>query len=218
MSGTRTGFWGLLEGMHYREHGRWKRFEKLLIADASEKVENYINFGTLSVPGRFWEYAMQYADAVQKYSNRLLDEAADRERDVATQITAFKNTIHSVISHAGALEKDFETTLREKGITLEDVSDELSVLYQRIVDELQEEFPSPDKAPSHEQRQEMAKTVLDKAENAVIKYAVDHDMAEANVEALNQHFEKLKSIVMTLVVATGGVFFRRKRMRTDTCI
>lgn len=203
--------------MCLRDHGRWKRFRWLVIADAAKKVvEMYINFGT-SVPERFQEYTMVYADAVQKYSDGLLDEAANCEPDLAAQIAVFRNTIHSVVSHAGALEKDFGI-LREKGITLENVSDDLSVLYQRIVDELQERFPPPDKAPSHEQRQEMMKTVLEKTGNASIRYAVDHGMTEENVGVLQEHIEKLNPFVMTLVVATGEILLRRKQTRTDTCI
>lgn len=177
----------------------------MAIAGASDKVEWYKwRFGRGYDPGRFWEYALSYSWGVQRYANRILRRAANDEPDVATQITAFRDTLHSIISHAGTLEKDFEDVLlTNPGVTLEQVSDGISVWYQRIVDELQEEFSQTDEVPTHEERREIMVTILGKAKPSLVEYAVRHGMTKTQAEMLEAHFEKLEPFVETLIVTTG---------------
>ena len=95
------------------------------------------------------------------------------------------------------------TELTQQGLTLDRISDELGIIFDDILDRLKETSPPPDQAPSHEQRQEMVNTVLDRAEQGLVDFARKHGMSEDGLRNLRSSSARLKQLTKKLVAITG---------------
>ena len=136
-----------------------------------------------------------------KTTNERLNSAA-RQFDVAEKIDEFRSTFHNIVSSSNEI-RGHMTELTQQGLTLDRISDELGIIFDDILDRLKETFPPPDQAPSHEQRQEMVNTVLDRAEQGLVDFARKHGMSEDGLRNLRSSFARLKQLTKKLVVITG---------------
>ena len=136
-----------------------------------------------------------------KATNERLNAAA-REFEVAEKIHEFRSTFHAIVSTSNEI-RGHMTELTQQGLTLDQISDELGVIFNDILGHLKKTFPPPDQAPNHEQRQEMVNTVLERAEQELVDFARKYGMSEDGLENLRSSFDRLKPHVEKLVVITG---------------
>jgi hypothetical protein len=148
-----------------------------------------------------WEKIFDFADGFVKAADKQLNAAA-REFNVAEKIDEFRNTFHNVVAASSDI-RGHMTELTQQGLTLDQISDELGVIFNDVLEYLKKTFPPPDQAPGHEQRQEMVETVLDRAEQGLLDFACKHGMSQDGLEKLRSSFDRLKPHVEKLVVITG---------------
>ena len=118
------------------------------------------------------------------------------------KIDEFRSTFQNIVSTSSEI-REHMTELTQRGLTLDQISDELGVIFNDILAHLKKAFPPPDQAPSHEARQEMVTSVLDRAEQGLQGFARKHGMSEDGLENLRSSFDRLKPHVEKLVVITG---------------
>jgi hypothetical protein len=149
-----------------------------------------------------WEKIISVQEGLLRYTDGALNDAT-RDFHIPDQVGAFKEVFRELISEAADLRVKITNLINQNGGRLEDISDELGQAFGVILDDLKAAFPPPDHAPGHQQRQEMTTSVLDKAEQAILDLASKHGMSEEHLHELQASLEKLKPIVMKLVVITG---------------
>lgn len=150
-----------------------------------------------------WEKIVAYADKLLEVTNEGLNTAA-REFHIQEKIDDFRNTFGDIVFASTEI-REHMTELTQKGLTLDQISDELGVIFNDILDHLRKSFPPPDQAPSHEERLERVISILDEAERRLLDFARKHGMSEDGVENLRGSFDRLKPHIQKLVVITGDL-------------
>jgi len=82
------------------------------------------------------------------------------------------------------------------------VSKELGHSFDKVLRSLQEEFPPPKEAPSHEERVLMVSRALIAVEKKVVEVLSRHGVDKAHIRSL---FDKLGPIIRDLVVIAGDI-------------
>ena len=163
-------------------------------------VYNKIEDATANLPS--WDRIASFGSGLLKQADEDLSNAI-KQWPIKEDVESFRATLQELLYSANAIRADFAHVTEKKGLTFEDISDELGAAFQAVLEELKEAFPPPDQAPSHEARQNMTRTTLQKIEQALLDFARKHDVPEDRVEALLVSFGKLVPIVEKLVVITG---------------
>ena len=161
-----------------------------------ERLGSYTDTDVPAVAADFWERTTDMSVAVQKYASDLLDNIGN-----AVQIREVKDSIQGAITWAGRLQEDLKPFL--SGHDSGAVSDQVNGIFQVVLDDLKDTFPPTDQAPSHAQREAMTRAVLEKAESALLKFARERGMTEAQAKRFRQNFAGLKPYVERLIIATG---------------
>ncbi|KAF9789199.1 hypothetical protein BJ322DRAFT_1105065 [Thelephora terrestris] len=184
--------------------------EKKISAQPSQSIPDVIGIlpklegladGAFQLPP--WEKIFDFADGFVKAADKQLNAAA-REFNVAEKIDEFRNTFHNIVAASSEIRGDM-TELTQQGLTLGQISDELGVIFNDVLEYLKKTFPPPDQAPGHEQRQEMVETVLDRAEQGLLDFARKHGMSQDGLEKLRSSFDRLKPHIEKLVVITADL-------------
>ena len=117
--------------------------------------------------------------------------------------------MRAIIAGANQLEADIRSMaiLSKQQHTGSDDADafaaELSSKFKGILEDLQAMFPSPDAAPSHEERKKIIDLALDRAGEELVALAVKFGASEEKAETLKSNFEKLKQYLRDFFVAIG---------------
>ncbi|KIP05044.1 hypothetical protein PHLGIDRAFT_129110, partial [Phlebiopsis gigantea 11061_1 CR5-6] len=85
------------------------------------------------------------------------DEALNRtarEYNISDKVEELRSTFGDVVKIAAEFRVHMKE-LKQRGMALDDVSDELGVAFDGVLTHMKHAFPSPDQAPSHEERQAM---------------------------------------------------------------
>ncbi|KAH7930323.1 hypothetical protein BV22DRAFT_1028549 [Leucogyrophana mollusca] len=146
-------------------------------------------------PPGFWEGAGDLGDDLQKYTKDFLHNAAQVYPEKINELTS---TLGNMVNGASKL----RTQIEKHDVSLETFSDELGKLMVAVLEELKRDFPSPDQAPSHEQRSVMMHTTLRKAEDAVLRVGARYGIFEGD---LQPHLDELIIHVEHLIVVTGDL-------------
>jgi hypothetical protein len=141
-----------------------------------------------------------------QHADSALDAAA-REFRIPDQVVAFKHTFSEFVSGVADIRAKTVVLADQRGVRLEDISQELGQAFSSVLDDLKAAFPPPDQAPSHQQRQEAVALVLNKAEQVILDLARKHGMSEEYLRGLQESFEKLKPVIMALVVIAGVYYY-----------
>ena len=149
-----------------------------------------------------WEEIVASANQFVKAAGEGLSAAA-REFNVTGKIQDLESTFHDILATSAVI-RGHMSELTQQGVTLDQLSDELGVVFNDIEVYLKNTFPPPDQAPSHEERQEMVTTVLDKAEQGLLDLARKRGMSEDGLERVRESFSLLKPRIEKLVVITGA--------------
>ena len=111
--------------------------------------------------------------------------------------------MNQLVSNAETFRADVEAAVHLRGKSLEDVSDELSALFESILEQLAKEFPAPDKAPNHEERISLVRETLRRLEEGTISLCEKWGVAENTARKL---FPTIGPVVESLVVTIGMSF------------
>ncbi|KAH7930324.1 hypothetical protein BV22DRAFT_1028551 [Leucogyrophana mollusca] len=161
--------------------GRWK--------------DSVVEWFTEVPPPGFWERAGDLGNDLQKYTKDLLHNAAQAYPE---KIDEFTSTLGNMVDSTSKL----RTQIKKHDVSLETFSDELGKLLVVVLEELKRDFPSPDQAPSHEQRSVMVHSTLRKTEDAVLRVGARYGIFEGD---LQPHLEELMIHVEHLTVVTGDL-------------
>ncbi|KIJ61023.1 hypothetical protein HYDPIDRAFT_97461, partial [Hydnomerulius pinastri MD-312] len=151
-------------------------------------------------PFMFWERAEALGQILQNYVQQMLKEA---DKDYGFhKFTDITSTMDHIISSTSAFRGDIQRTLETHNITIHQFSQELEGFFELIVNRLEDEFPSPDKAPSHAERAVMVNYVLDQTEETLL-----HLTARSGIQGdiVVNYFSVLRPHVEVLTVAVGDV-------------
>ena len=150
-----------------------------------------------------WDKFVAAANGLRRYTDEVLNDAA-KEWGVSQDVAAFRSAFHDVVAAAGALSTQIAALPIAQVQSPEDVEPALEHTFKAVLEELKTAFPNPDRAPGHEERQELAKTVLDKAEAAFIEFLRQREVPEERLDEIRASWNKLKPAIVKAVVVTGG--------------
>jgi len=153
------------------------------------------------IPSDFWENAKSsIGDFVQDHTRDLLRNAVALYPAVAEQIEKSKAIVNDVVEAV----VQFRNVAMDHSTnsSLDGISDELENSFNSIIKLLQEEFPPPDQAPTHEERALMVSRVLTHVENTTVEVLSKYDVNEDHIRSL---FHKLGPIIQDLVVVIGDI-------------
>lgn len=103
----------------------------------------------------------------------------------------------------GLEESDDEFRLTKRALSLESISVEVAKMQQRIIDEIAKEFPPPDHAPSHANREIMVDSILEKTGTGFIDLMRAQGLTEEELENLSKLFENIRGPLKKLTVLVG---------------
>jgi hypothetical protein len=112
--------------------------------------------------------------------------------------------MRQLVSTAETFRSQVEVAVNSQGRTMEDVSNHLSVLYAQILEQLATEFPAPDEAPSHQEREDMVTVVMKRLEEGTVSSCERLGIRE---ESMRDFFSKVGPIVEKLIVTIGTSLF-----------
>lgn len=160
------------------------------------------------IPVLPWDRIASFGSELLKQADEDLNNAI-KHWPIKDNVESFRATFQELLYSANAIQDSFTDLTEGGGMTFEDISDELGNAFQTALKELEVAFPPPDQAPSHETRQNITRSALQKAEQALLGFARKHDVPEDKVEALRVSFARLVPIVEQLIVITGVSSLRR---------
>ena len=142
---------------------------------------------------------MSLGEKAHDYATGLVNDAVkNAEPSMEIKINHLVNTINVMISDT----EDLKNTLAQvQGASLDDIKGGIEKVLSDLLEELKVQFPPPDQAPSHAERQGNVTLVLHKAEDAFIKLCVQHGMSEAQVRV---HLHPIMNYMETVVVTLGA--------------
>ena len=176
---------------------------KISLIGATDVVHKIEDAASGSLPLPSWDRIASFGSGLLKQADEDLNNAI-KQWPIKEDVESFRATFRELLYSANAIRANFSHIAEKRGLTFEDISDELGDAFQAVLKELKAAFPPPDQAPSHEARQNMTRTALRKVEQALLDFARKQDVPEENVEALRASFDKLVPIVEKLVVITGA--------------
>jgi tRNA G46 methylase TrmB len=102
-----------------------------------------------------------------------------------------------LVKKAGELRTEFTNAIEAKNVTMEQISDELSLLANATLEYLKITFPHPDKAPSHEERRVMISTALEHIEENLVTLAIKYDIQEERVRPIVRDIRNILTPILT---------------------
>ncbi|KAF9783012.1 hypothetical protein BJ322DRAFT_1073986 [Thelephora terrestris] len=157
-----------------------------------------------------WGSIVEAANEVVKAAGDGLSTIAN-ELNVTGKIEELESTVQKILA-ASADIRGHMAELTQKGLTLENISDELKGILNDTLIYLEKTFPPPDQAPSHEERLEMVTTILDKVEQGFLDLAHGYGMSEDGLKKVREAFDLLKPHVENLVVIAGDLIEQHPRI------
>ena len=143
-----------------------------------------------------WGEIVAFSNGFLEATNERLNSAAC-QFDVVEKINEFRSTFRDIISTSNEI-RGHMAELTQHGLTSDQISDGLGVIFNDILGHLKNTFPPSDQAPCYEW-QEMMNTVLDMAEQALVDFSRKHGMPKDRRRKLRSFFARLKQLVKKLV-------------------
>ncbi|EPT02357.1 hypothetical protein FOMPIDRAFT_1118637, partial [Fomitopsis schrenkii] len=166
-----------------------------------------IDASMAGIPRQFWEGGPSLGQSPHDYVMNLIEDAAKNvEPIVAAKMNHVITSMHAVASDIGKLKL---TIAQAHGVSFDDIKNEIETVLADLLEELQEQFPPPDQAPNHEERQASVSLVLRKVKEALIKLCVQYGMPE---DQLRAHLDPIMEHVETIVVTLGDLKEQHPRL------
>jgi len=119
---------------------------------------------------------------------------------VKEHIDNIRDTMKQLVSTTEAFRTQVEDAVKAKGITMEDVSNDLTTLFEQISEQLAKEFPPPDTAPSHQERREMVAVIMKRLEDGTVQICGKWGIQQ---ETMRKLFSEIGPIIGKLIVLIG---------------
>ncbi|KAF9783011.1 hypothetical protein BJ322DRAFT_1073982 [Thelephora terrestris] len=129
------------------------------------------------------------------------------EFDVKRRIQELESTINDILAVFAEI-RGHMAELTQKGLTMDNISDELEGIFKDISVYVEETFPSPDQALSHKERLMRTRTILDRIIQAILDFLRKHGMSEDALERVRRAFASLKRLIEKLVGIIGDFIER----------
>ena len=143
-----------------------------------------------------WGEIVAFSNGFLEATNERLNSAA-RQFDVVEKINEFRSTFRDIISTSNEI-RGHMAELTQHGLTSDQISEELAVVFNDILGHLKNAFPPSDQAPCHEW-QEVMNIVLDRAEQALVDFSRNHGMPKDRRRKFRSSFTRLKQLIKKLV-------------------
>ncbi|PCH36329.1 hypothetical protein WOLCODRAFT_166848 [Wolfiporia cocos MD-104 SS10] len=153
-------------------------------------------------PDNFWRRATELGERAQRYAEHLANEAVKDIPEVANQFRNIKDTVASVITITSEFKDEMSSNAEVHQENLEDFSEGLSRILDELFERLKDEFPPPDHAPSHEERQEKVSIVFSRVEEAIVHFAGERGMSE---ERVREFMDRIRPHIEDLIVTIGDL-------------
>jgi hypothetical protein len=169
-------------------------------------------------PSDFWDAAKKLSEKVRIYTETKLNEAATTIPLAAAKITEFKESMAQVVITSNKLREDIEAAAKERGLTLEQISERLSEEFDLIFQELQGEFPEilpEDDDGRHTERVRVLSWIMPKVENSLVKVTSLWGIPESNTR---MKFQEIEPHVTNVVLVVGTLFVFDPITTTSHCL
>lgn len=151
----------------------------------------------------FWDEAKQLGEKVKIYTEAKLNEASANIPQAAAKITEFKETMDKLVIASNKLREEIEVAAKERGLTLDQVSDALSEEFGLIFQELQGEFPediSEGNDSRDADRLRIVLWVMDKVEKSLVKVTGLWGIPESRTR---MRFQEIQPHVTNVILVAG---------------
>ncbi|THH16611.1 hypothetical protein EW146_g4062 [Bondarzewia mesenterica] len=155
----------------------------------------YLRPQSLDERSDFFERCADLGESLQKYASNLLNQAASDMAGVTPNIAAFKETMTHLVESTSKFRTDASFNTNQ-------VSEQLSTAFAYILEEAKAEFPPPEEAPGHEEREKMVASLMLRVEDSIVHITAEHGMTEERVRA---HLDEIRPGVQRLIVITGDL-------------
>jgi hypothetical protein len=116
------------------------------------------------------------------------------------KINEMKTKVEQLIASAFDLHSSLKDAGGKHGLTVEDITGELALMFAATVEELKKSPPPPNHAPSHDERALAVSTALNYVEKDLVIFGIKLGVENGTIE---RHFEKVKPILQGIVVLCG---------------
>jgi len=147
----------------------------------------------------FWDRAAAMGPSVQKYADTILHDASGTYASTVSRIADLKLSVTQVTERAKILKETVEE-LHKKSAN--DLYDGLAVEMVKLSKEIQDEFPPPNQAEHHFERNHTIATILARVESGVVHAAVEVGIPESEIRF---HFEAMEPHIRDIIVIAGDL-------------
>ncbi|KAG1895908.1 uncharacterized protein F5891DRAFT_644745 [Suillus fuscotomentosus] len=152
----------------------------------------YMLYDGLHIPsvGESWDKIVGLSSNIQGnvlYELELFQHAKEL---YPSEISELKKSVNSIASTATSLHQVVKGAAEQCEIPFDSVLEELRNSFYVLFEELKEQFPPPEEAPSYEDRTLMIDTVLDRVEETFLRVAIKYGASE---EVLKDHTSSFMS-------------------------
>jgi hypothetical protein len=151
------------------------------------------------VASNFWERAASMGGAVQKYAEHVLQDATLTYASAASGITDVKLSMSHLIERTQIMKA---SVVEQHGKSVHDLYEILAVEMAKLADEIKDDFPPPDHAENHGERQILMAKILLKVEGGVVRAAVAVGIPEHEARV---HFEAMEPHIRSILVTAGDL-------------
>ncbi|KAJ7044758.1 hypothetical protein C8F04DRAFT_595908 [Mycena alexandri] len=134
----------------------------------------------------------------------LFTQYTSRKSGPVFRSDELKARMEAIVRSATALHEELQASvkLRSRDVSAEDMSGDLQRAFEKVVEELKEMFPAPEKAPGHEERRVVITAALEKAGVALTEVCTKYGMDE---ERVNAHWRTVRPAIEGMVVVLGDL-------------
>ncbi|KAF9224491.1 hypothetical protein BS17DRAFT_703034, partial [Gyrodon lividus] len=118
------------------------------------------------------------------------------------QFRQLKSTMNDLVQHVNTLFEEISRTLEGHQVTMDTFSKELALVLAKVIEELNQEFPPPDTAPTHAERSVMVSHMLDKVDTGLLNLCDQHGIDTA---LLSDYLRVVRPHLEALVVTAGDL-------------
>lgn len=137
--------------------------------------------------------------SVQKYTETILHDASTTYADTAMGIADMKLSMAHLIERTRVLKSSVVGKHRR---SVNDLYESLAAEMIKVSNEIQEEFPPPDRAEHHVERTQVISRILAKIEGGVVRAVAEVGISESEARV---HFEAMEPHIRNVLVATGDL-------------
>ncbi|KZP05903.1 hypothetical protein FIBSPDRAFT_765221, partial [Athelia psychrophila] len=146
-----------------------------------------------------WDRAASVGAAAQKYAEHVLDDASVTYTPAASGMADIKLSMSHLIERTKIMEASI---VEQYGKSLDDLYELLAVEMGKLAQEIREEFPPPDHAQNHAERQRLIAKTLRKAKGGFIRAFITAGIPK---DEARSHWKAMESYIRYILVTAGDL-------------